>query len=188
METKLILISGKQGSGKTTLQHLLAQKLGREAVTLNFADVIYEIHNFALETLSDYDVKVPKKDGKLLQLLGTEWGRKTLGENIWCAIVRNRLDLIEPEFAVIGDCRFENEFNYFPEALRVRLQAPTEVRKARCDAWRDTDQHPSEIDLDKYAADGRFDLTLPTDIMSPEECCEKVTKTLITNWFEKRNN
>jgi hypothetical protein len=88
---------------------------------------------------------------------------------------------------VIGDCRFENEFDAFPHALRVRLGCPEEVRKSRCSMWRENTQHPSEIGLDKYAKEGWFDLYLHTDSISSNGAFNLTMAQLDKgNWTDKR--
>lgn len=50
----MILISGKQGSGKTALANLLKEKLvstNSAAEIINFADTIYEMHDAVREIL-----------------------------------------------------------------------------------------------------------------------------------------
>jgi len=163
----IVLISGKQGSGKTSTANELAEILkntyGKLVLRTRFAQPLYEMHDKVLEVLEGYGVKRDlKKDGPLLQLLGTEWGRKTIDENIWANLTYNKVMNSLDDFAIIDDARFENEFDIFPESecLRVRLDAPEEVRKARCEMWRAETNHPSEIGLDSYAMAGEFDLYL----------------------------
>lgn len=224
-----VLLSGKQGSGKTTIQKKLAEDLansGHSVVLVNFADELYKLQNIiydrfhkmalanpdngheqltaklqhpiivreikkdlykhigdclgtqlyvpdldeVLERFLVFDWKPhhplpPVKDGELLQFLGTEWGRKTFGENIWVQLVdrklvKNSLNLIQ--YSIIGDTRFENEFDYFPSALRVRLHCYEEIRKLRCSYWRGNTNHPSEVGLDQYEATDKFDLVFDT--------------------------
>lgn len=188
---RYVLISGKQGSGKTSLQNALLlawpKKSGQLASHLNFADVIYEMHDEILKVLHKYWPKRDiVKDGPLLQLLGTEWGRNTIDTDIWVkcliqkAINLNRFDDTVPgdRLVVIGDCRFENEFDGIPQALTIRLEAPVDVRKSRCSMWRDRDDHPSETGLDEYAANNKFDFSFHTDVVSVDEIVETVLKYL----------
>jgi tRNA A37 threonylcarbamoyladenosine biosynthesis protein TsaE len=183
----IILISGKQGSGKTTLMnHVSAElrQMGLLPCPVIFAQTIYDIHDFALEVLRQRGVDRPGlvKDGKLLQMLGTEWGRN-IDENIWVKTLLGEIEMKrtnrtttyspKPVF-IISDCRFRNEFDGVPGALTVRLEASTEVRKERCSAWRDNDTHPSEIDLDGYAREGKFHLYLDTELDSPIFSAKKV--------------
>lgn len=198
---QIVLISGPQGSGKTTTQNLLAtrwqERMEQTVYCVNFADILYEMHNSVLSILEQYWPKRDLvKDGPLLQVLGTDWGRKTIDENIWVKCLQNKLKKRRaddfsggavPELVIVGDCRFENEFDGFPEALRVRLECPEEDRKKRCSMWRDNTKHPSEISLDRYAAEGRFDLYLRTDNTDPEACVTLIMAQLQKNvWSEKR--
>lgn len=135
------------------------------------------------------------KDGELLQLLGTEWGRNCVGKNIWVDCLKGELEHLKKIwtekhhlFCIVGDCRFENEFDSFPDALRVRLYCDKETRKKRCSDWREKDAHLSEIGLDKYAGQGKFDLCLHTKYMDISECAEQILRALTENtWKEFRD-
>lgn len=196
---KILILSGKQGSGKTTLQNLVMQYLRSydwKIHLVNFADELYWIHNMARERLTELGFPPPKevekKDGPLLQFLGTDWARKTYGDNIWADVLKNKVGMVEVgtenTLVIVGDCRFENEFDAFPNALRVRLEASEEVRKSRCSMWRDNTNHPSEIGLDNYAAQGKFDLYIDTEKYESHHGLALVIDQLRRNcWMEKRN-
>ncbi len=106
----------------------------------------------------------------MLQLLGTEWGRKTRGEDIWVNAALADVDKFtmkvntagkKPVF-VFDDCRFHNEiFAWGGEAFRVRLYAPEECRKERAEKWREATDHPSEIGLDEVT-DTYFNVVVNT--------------------------
>lgn len=199
----MVLISGQQGSGKTTTQKQLAidaKRLGYSKVfCLNFADPLYTLHDFILNKMESafHIPKTTEKDGVLLQVLGTEWGRKVHGDNIWCQILKNRIDEEIKKhhndgtkiLFVVADCRFENEFNFFPEALRVRLRCSMEERKARTNSWRENTAHPSETGLTDYDILGKFDLYIDTTSKgsSPEHCATLICAQLQKrSWHEKR--
>lgn len=176
---KVILISGKQGSGKTTLQTNLYLRFSEEntADILNFADIIYDIHDFALEELEKAGIKRDiVKDGPLLQLLGTEWGRNTIDKNIWVKALQGKVKNSSADFVIIGDTRFENEFDGFPDAIKIRLECVEEIRKERCSQWRDRTDHPSETGLDEYALSGAFDLYIDTGKKSANQALETVVR------------
>lgn len=177
----ILVTSGKQGSGKTTLTDKLERAIMNDALNpyhfekLKFADPLYEMHGAIRDILKRYNYAnydYSKKDGPLLQMLGTEWGRK-IDENIWVNLLLNRLkDLYDNSIVSIDDCRFENEFDAFngmPNVLRVRLEADTETRKARCSMWRPNDNHPSEVGLDNYVAQNKFDMVLDAVNRSEDE-------------------
>lgn len=195
---KTVLISGKMGSGKTTLfAHLKEIYLEKRWVVreLRFAKLIYDMHDFCLNRLSESGIVRPDKDGLLLQLLGTDWGRKTYGENVWVNALRHEYSVFHDDITyqesnaliIISDCRFKNEFQAFPEALRVRLFCSEDVRKRRADGWRENTRHQSEIDLDAYAEAGLFDLIVDTQSTSINGMVDLVKAQLDKGvWIEKR--
>lgn len=162
----IILISGKQGSGKTSLSESLMTRLESVAGT-KFAQVLYEMHYAVLKIANrcGFDIKLDKR---LLQILGTEWARG-IDQNFWvkCAIKEVEKFYAEGfKLVIIDDCRFKNEFE-LEGAIKIRLECPAEVRKERCSQWRDNENHQSEIDLDDWV--DRFDLVINTEHTTKEE-------------------
>lgn len=182
---QIIVISGKQGSGKSTLASCLEFRSNIPFYKMRFAEPLYQMHNEVRSILKRYGYEkydYEKKDGPLLQLLGTEWGRK-LNENIWVELLTNELKKLSNNDVNVSveDCRFENEFDAlkkFPNVYTIRLECPTEVRKSRCSMWRENDNHPSETSLDNYASQGKFDLVIDTEKMSMDEVINLVTSKL----------
>lgn len=190
----ITLISSKQGAGKSTIAELLRQRCAETFASVEiykFAGVLYEMHDEIQLILKQYAPHLFKpKDGDLLQLLGTEWGRKCLGENVWCDILKARIEKESSQIAVaiIDDCRFENEFNTFPQALRVRLDCAESIRRERASYWRKDTNHPSEVGLDNYADEGMFDLYLRTDMHTVDHCVEMIMAQLVKqSWIDKRH-
>lgn len=196
MKPKIMLLSGKQGSGKTTTMNefmKVCEENGVTAINVIFADTIYKIHDFAMDLLKQRGVERNiVKDGKLLQLLGTEWGRTTLGEDIWVRCLMGEIENLSKKYQdnprtvfIVSDCRFKNEFDGVPGAFKVRLDASTEVRKARCSQWRENDTHISETDLDGYALEGKFDCYLDTENFSIETCVSQLISQF-EDWIQEQ--
>ncbi len=185
MDYRIILVSGKQGSGKSTLQaqlRLLLAERGWSVEFVNFADPLYQMHDACRQILrarGRMDLVQPK-DGNLLQLLGTDWGRKHLGENVWVDLLKSYIAIRSSEFEgrtdklvfIVGDCRFENEFRAFPTAVSVRLECDKEVRRSRVSMWRENDTHPSETGLDHLALD--FQMQFDTEFDPPDRIARAI--------------
>jgi hypothetical protein len=115
----LIGLCGPAGAGKSTVADLLRRR--HNFVSLAFADPIYAavtlITGLTADQLQDRDTKekiiehIGKSPRYLLQTLGTEWGRNTIGENIWVDLLLRRLDKLKSfDFGVaVTDVRFPNE-------------------------------------------------------------------------------
>lgn len=182
---KIVMLSGKQGSGKSTLADGLvasASGMGYVPVRTRFAKILYEMHNAAVAVANMYGIEAGPKEGEMLQWIGTEWGRKLKGEDVWVKAlvndVKNKIkdndsigtiqELGEARLLfIIDDMRFENEFHAFDgsglSTLKVRLECSEEVRKARCSYWRPNTEHPSETGLDLYSENSKFDQYIRTE-------------------------
>jgi hypothetical protein len=132
MEPKILAIySPSPGSGKTTFSNFLIQGFGRECGVgvLSFASPLKAMVATLLRKIPDLSEKDifeylhDKKEEvipilgcsvrRLLQTLGTEWGRQVINPYIWINLLereverlKNNLDVI-----IIDDMRFLNEFN-----------------------------------------------------------------------------
>ena len=176
----IVLISGKQGSGKTTAAQYVRNyfdELDFKTYRMRFAEPLYRMHDKIYEVMQEYGFEKPTiKDGPLLQLLGTEWGRNTIDKDIWAKACFNKVSKVVGEniIVTIEDCRFENELDIFPNALKIRLVASPNVRRKRCLAWRENETHPSEMGLDEYLQNGHFNLIVDTDVSSKQETQQRI--------------
>lgn len=118
-------ICGAAGSGKDTIGQWLVRRQG--ATIHKFADPLYAaisaITGLSVPELQDRRRKeeplswLPAASPRrLLQTIGTEWGRDTIHPDIWILATFRRIDASEAAWSVITDVRFDNE----AEAIRAR--------------------------------------------------------------------
>lgn len=137
-QLSLIGLAGRAGAGKTTCAEHLSDRY--DFLHLSFADPIKDMLGALLEHLDvDYDVlhsprlkEAPLKLGalghypsltprRLMQSLGSEWGRRLVHPDLWVRVLEWRCGLHEggvPAHTriVISDVRFPNEAGW----LRAR--------------------------------------------------------------------
>jgi dephospho-CoA kinase len=163
---RVILISGCQGSGKTTLANdlklLLLAKLYHPVLT-KFAAPIYLLHDSVKEVLKKCGIDPKPLDGTLMQLLGGHI-RSTYGEDTFLNIVEAeiiRAMYVLRSIVVVDDLRYLNEIEVWDrnDCVLVRLECPESIRKARAEKWRDNTEHPSETELCQYR---NWDIRLDT--------------------------
>lgn len=120
----VIGLTGAAGSGKDSVAEIICEQY--KFIRLGFADPIYEIASIIARTPVHV---LQKREGKeivlerigasprkLMQTLGTEWGRRMIGENLWIDHLDGRLRNIEIRTGlnglVISDVRFQNEVDF----------------------------------------------------------------------------
>lgn len=113
MKNRIIALTGSMFSGKSTVQALLKSKLennGYKVFTIKFAQPLYDMQEFIYDRINE---KIPyPKDRKLLQWLGTEWGRsinKDLWVNLWYKDAQDVLSIFNNAIVLCDDVRFNNE-------------------------------------------------------------------------------
>jgi len=188
MQSRILLLSGKQGSGKTRNSAeicRLAIAAGYSPQVIKFADPIYEMHDACLPILKKYGIRPVEmtKEGELLQVIGTEYGRNRVSKTVWLDALLKRVPYVlamDRSLMIIDDVRFENEMDAFPEALHVRLICKESVRKSRVSYWREDTSHESETALDRYEQLGKFDLRMDTEFAKLE-----VTSSVIWREWSK---
>ena len=121
----IIGLAGAAGAGKDTVAMHLSRE--RQFIAMALADPLYDMISAMTgiepERLADRSVKektigwLGASPRRLLQTIGTEWGRGTLGDDVWVKHLFRRIAQIgEHENFVITDVRFANE----AQAVRER--------------------------------------------------------------------
>jgi len=127
---KLIALTGAKTVGKTTIAQALLERL-ENAEIQSFASPMKAMIE-ALGIPKEYIEKkkeepIPAIDMSARQLLcslGTEWGRNTLGEDVWVKFLDLRIRESKKDIIIIDDCRFGNEARWVAEqgGIVVRLE------------------------------------------------------------------
>jgi hypothetical protein len=109
---RLIAFNGQMGCGKSTAIASLETALGFPPTLVKFAGVLYEMQETLYKMIEPVYKRPPGfiKDRKLLQWLGTEWGRG-LDQDLWVSIWINKVStaLERGEYVVCDDVRYDNE-------------------------------------------------------------------------------
>ncbi|RWO20632.1 deoxynucleotide monophosphate kinase [Mesorhizobium sp.] len=114
----VVAISGVAGSGKSTAAQHLVDIHGYTRV--RFAGPLKDMMTALGFTKDDTDGEAKERPHELLcgktrrhamQTLGTEWGRKCIGEDFWVGLWRRAADdvIASGGRVVVDDCRFPNE-------------------------------------------------------------------------------
>ncbi len=162
LRARIIGVSGKMHSGKTTVAGILNDQLTMSEFypkMIKFASPLYDIQRMVYERCNLPQPAI--KDRKLLQWIGTEWGRekdKDLWTNIWRRDVRNYLfKFTENRLGVViaDDIRFDNEAKLIKEmgGVVINVESSDEIRHARSPSTFEGIDHASEQDISKELID-----------------------------------
>lgn len=99
-----IALTGPMGSGKTTIANEMLRRYGDQAVIMPMAGPLKE---FAKRM--GWDGRKDKRGRRLLQLLGTECGRKCISEDVWVDKWDESANQASQDVIICDDCRFDNE-------------------------------------------------------------------------------
>ena len=157
--TLFIGISGKMGTGKSTVSKLIRKSLDKSVISsiasplYKAQDLIYKEYGLTLEG---------EKDRDLLIALGL-WGRNK-SPDFWLEQFVKRAIEGRAEIVICDDIRFENEAKFFEEnGVLIRLEGAQ--RGDNVDYSRADDK--TETSLDNY----KFKNVIINIDKSPEEIC-----------------
>jgi len=160
---KIILISGYKRSGKDYITNEIKEAYGIESLT--FATPLKQIMATTLgisvdklEALKNDPSQKWENSGvsfsarELLQRFGTDAMKKEFGDDIWTRMLYYNLP--SSGVVVVSDWRFKVEYEYLSTRCKVLTVRVTDRNIIN------TDQHPSEIELDDFDFDVHIDNTV----------------------------
>lgn len=115
----IIGFSGGMGSGKSTAIETLEGFLKKTPRIIKFAGPLYDMQEYIYRRIAMVHERPAEfvKDRKLLQWLGTEWGRGSISQSIWVDLWKTdafNYSRFGHRTVVSDDVRFDNE----AEAIR----------------------------------------------------------------------
>ena len=144
---------GPQQVGKSTIAKHICAKYPERFRYRNFAGPLYAMAEaFYGEIPTEKEAPQELSGGKslrqFLQILGTEFGREMIAQDVW--MNQLRLGIIKDNAAglitVVDDCRFVNEYEMLTESGAIHIEVSRRGHGPKGD-------HPSEIDWQKFSAD-----------------------------------
>ena len=168
MTSILIGLSGKIGSGKTTLANELAKEgFIKKSFAENLRKVCGILGGFNPEESRTADEKNIMIDGwnmtrgAFLQYIGTDVMRREYAD-VWVMSLMNEITNIE--YVVIDDVRFPNEYDAIKKRGGICIRLSGDPQNIRTTSTRDL-THISETALDTYI----FDLEINTNYLTIEQ-------------------
>ena len=165
---KVICISGKAGSGKSTCAEAMREHLERttdfRVLLCNYADAL----KYVLKTYFHWNGQKDEAGRKLLQEKGTDEMR-AYDANFWVNLLVGILSAYHKSWdvVIVADCRFKNEIDLLKSAgfsvTTVRIERPNFDNGLA----REQKIHESETGLDDYA----FDEVIVNDFSDSHTFC-----------------
>lgn len=180
----LILLSGKAGAGKTTVQKIIEQQLtarGYVCQSANFADLV----KYVSKSFCGWNGEKDDAGRLLLQTVGTDIVRAE-DELYWIRFIKDMISFFGDvyDFMIVGDARFPNEIEYFKDGCEFgyiqNLDRVISVRIEReeltdCNISAENAKHSSETSLDNY----EFDITVINKEGAPINCATEIVNYIL---------
>lgn len=177
---KILMISGKSGSGKDAVAFILKEKLAdKKVLVIHFADLVkyyaFQYYNWSGEK--------DEKGRALLQKIGTTIMRG-FNQDYWARIVAEFLaaTINEFDYVLIPDWRFKNEYevvsSYNKNVSTIRINRYDKDNNLYINPSLTPEQaaHISETELDNFSFDYVIDNKGDLDTL------EESVKTIIEDW------
>ena len=151
----IIGLNGKMGVGKSTAANFIQARSKQPIKLIKFAAPLYDMQEYIYRRISSIYTRNEDftKDRKLLQWLGTEWGRGTIGESLWIDLWRSEVKttLSSGYNVICDDVRFNNEAAVIKELGGIVLNISSSLTNNRINTKTGIIDHSSEKSVDsKY--------------------------------------
>lgn len=162
MNNIILGIAGRKRSGKSTAGTLAADTFN--FIQINFADPIRaaacSLFDYTPEQLETHKHDVHPLIGisprKFMQMMGTEFGRNMIDQDLWLKSVKNKIMNRRQYDIAICDVRYPNEADF------VHRMGGKVLHITRPDMQDSAETHSSETEVDSLPAD--FRLTNDADL------------------------
>lgn len=86
----------------------------------------------------------------MAQRIGTDWGRKTIDQDIWVDLLEQQISEDKPDSLVIDDLRFPNEYEWFEKTFKdsISLRTETDRPATSKQTGHDSEQYWESIPFD----------------------------------------
>lgn len=121
----VIAIHGPMGCGKTTACDYIKSVLTERGVSNVLLPIAKPLKDFARQL--GWDGAKDEKGRRLLQLLGTECGRKCISDDIWILKWKDAVEEADTSVVLCDDMRFLNEYtgikimNVYHKVITIKL-------------------------------------------------------------------
>ena len=154
----VIAFTGLKGSGKTTAaRYLVAEHaFARFSFARGLKDMLRALGiDEPLDKEAPIDLLCGKSYRYAAQTLGTEWGRRLIGEDIWVRGMRSSIEKAAGQKnIVIDDLRFKNEADMVRSLNDLPDMKSSTISICRGKAQSSGDKHQSETEIMELTVDG----------------------------------
>lgn len=157
----IIGFSASMGAGKSTAVEKLKDHVDKLEL-VKFAGPLYEIQELIYDKIASVYTR-PKsfvKDRKLLQWIGTDWGRETISNTIWLDLWKTKVNSIRNSslnaselLIVCDDVRFDNEAELIKSVGGYVVQINCDKNHNRIDTTAGLCNHKSEAGINPKLVD-----------------------------------
>lgn len=158
----IIGFNGKMGVGKSTAINAIRSLKSVPFIpvfNVKFAGPLYQMQELIYDIVKPVHKRPADfvKDRKLLQWLGTEWGRGTISESIWVdlwAAAAKQHSVESPRSIIVSDdVRFDNEAETIRKLGGFVVEIISDKNKERIDTEAGIKQHSSEAGINPKLVD-----------------------------------